>query len=119
MAVDQPEYWRSDAVDDRVTVLDIPDVLGRSRVFDVDVTLLVRVPAESPDPWHELRVDLDGRRQWSRRIASSNPGQTDGLDYHCRISLEAGRTLRVQAAAAAGKGIAIEQLFIEAREEGA
>jgi hypothetical protein len=112
----KPEYWCCDAGEESVAVLDIPGTLGRQRVFDVDVTLVVGVPAEAADPWHELRVDIDGQRQWSRKIPSHSPGQTDGLDYHCRTILEAGQSLRVQATVSS-LGSRVRQLLIEAREE--
>jgi len=109
------ELWRCDAGSATVAVVDIPGALDRRRTFDIDVTLVVRVPAEAEEPWHELRVELDGQQQWQRRIASHSPGHTDGLDYHCRIQLETGRSLRIRAAAAAG-GSSVQQLLIEARE---
>jgi hypothetical protein len=115
-AVAKPEYWCCDAGDEPVAVLDIPGTLGRQRIFDVDVTLVVSVPTESEGPWHELRVDIDGVRQWSRRIASHSPGQTDGLDYHCRRVLEPGQPLRILAIASS-QGSRVRQLLIEAREE--
>jgi hypothetical protein len=115
-AVAKPEYWCCDAGDEPVAVLDIPGTLGRQRIFDVDVTLVVSVPTESEGPWHELRVDIDGVRQWSRRIPSHSPGQTDGLDYHCRRVLEPGQPLRILAIASS-QGSRVRQLLIEAREE--
>lgn len=111
------EHWRCDAGSDSVAVLDIPGALDRRRVFDVDVTLLVSVPADAADAWHALSVELDGRQQWQRRIPSSSPGQTDGLDYHCRLTLEVEQALRVRAVAATGGGSRVRQLLIEAREE--
>lgn len=112
----QPETWRCDAGGHTVAVLDIPGSLDRSRTFDLDVTLLVRTPLDHPEPWHELKVEIDGRQQWQRRIPSHSPGQTDGLDYHCRVPLESGRALRVRALAAVG-GSRVERLLIEARED--
>jgi len=109
------ELWRCDAGSATVAVLDIPGALDRRRTFDIDVTLVVRVPAEAVQPWHELRVELDGQQQWQRRLGSHSPGHTDGLDYHCRIQLETGRSLRVRAAAAVG-GCRVQQLCIEAQE---
>ena len=84
-----PELWRTDAGGDSVAVLDIPGLNGRARVFDVDATLLVNVPAGADGAWLELTVEFDGKRQWNRRIPAHNPGQTDGLDYHQRLRLEA------------------------------
>ncbi|MDP2220951.1 MAG: hypothetical protein Q8K34_12215 [Hydrogenophaga sp.] len=112
----QAELWRCDAGSTTVAVLDIPGALDRHRTFDIDVTLVVRVPAESAPAWHELRVELDGQQQWQRRTASHSPGQTDGLDYHCRMRLETGRSLRIRATAAVD-GSRVQQLCIEARED--
>ena len=116
VAENRPELWRADSAGDAVAVLDIPASLSRSRDFDIDVTLVVNVPVEGMPAWHELNLEVDGRKQWSRRIASSSPGQTDGLDYHCRIHLQAERALRVRALAFT-QGAVVSSLFIEAREE--
>jgi len=110
------EHWRCDVGASSVAVIDIPASLDRRRTFDVDVTLVVRTPLEHPEPWHELTVELDGKRQWQRRVPSHSPGQTDGLDYHCRVQLESGRALRIRAVAATG-GSSVQQLLIEARED--
>jgi hypothetical protein len=112
-----PEHWRVDAGGDSVAVLDIPGALDRRRAFDVDVTLVVSVPAAPAKPWHALTVELDGRQQWQRRIPSSSPGLTDGLDYHCRLTLAVEQALRVRAVAAVGGGCRVRQLLIEAHEE--
>jgi hypothetical protein len=110
------EAWRCDVGAASVAVIDVPASLDRRRTFDVDVTLVVRTPLEHPAPWHELTVELDGKRQWQRRVPSHSPGQTDGLDYHCRVQLESGRALRIRAVAAAA-GSSVHQLLIEARED--
>ncbi len=112
----QAEVWRCDAGAASVAVLNIPGSLERHRSFDVDVTLVVRVPQPLAGAWHALTVELDGQQKWTRRIASNSPGQTDGLDYHCRIELPTGRALRVRAVAGAS-GSVIRQLVVEAREE--
>lgn len=112
-----PELWRTDAGTDSVAVLDIPGLNGRARVFDVDAFLLVDVPADVPSAWLELVVEFDGKRQWSRRIPASNPGQTDGLDYHQRLRLEAEQGVRVRAVVKT-RGVRVRQLLLEAREEG-
>lgn len=111
-----PEHWHIDTGGDSVAVLNIPGLLSRARVFDVDATLIVDVPADAKDPWHELNFELDGQRQWSRRIPSHNPGQTDGLDYHQRVRLEVGQGIRIRAVAKTN-GVRIRQLMLEAREE--
>ena len=112
----KPERWVCDAGGDTVAVLDIPAALDRARVFDIDASLLVRVPEDGPGAWHELAVEIDGRRQWTRRVPSHNPGQTDSLDYHWRLTLEAGRALRVRALAAV-RGSRVHRLCLEAQEE--
>lgn len=111
----QPERWCCDVGGATVAVLDIPGALDRRRTFDIDVTLVVRVPIGEDAPWHELSVELDGRQQWCRRITSHSPGQTDGLDYHCRVQLETGPSLRIRAVAGVG-GSSVLQLCIEAQE---
>lgn len=107
------EHWRCDAGSAPVAVIHIPAALSRPRTFDVDMTLLVRVP-EGGEAWHQLSVELDGQQQWQRRIPSHAP--SDGLDYHCRIRLEPGRALRIRAVAAVG-ACSVQQLCVEAREE--
>lgn len=77
----RPEHWQTDAGSDPVAVLNIPGLLSRARVFDMDATLIVAVPGAAQDAWLELTVEIDGQRQWNRRIAAHNPGQTDGLEY--------------------------------------
>ena len=111
-----PELWRTDVGGDSVAVLDIPGLNGRARVFDVDATLLVNVPADADGAWLELTVEFDGKRQWNRRIPAHNPGQTDGLDYHQRLRLEAEQGVRVRALVKV-KGVWVRQLLLEAREE--
>ena len=114
-AMAKPELWRTE-VADAVAVLHIPGALQRARTFDIDVSLLVRVPEDHAEAWHELTLEIDGKLQWQRRIASSCPGQTDGLDYHCRVRLEAGPALRIRAVAGT-RGAVVQRLHIEAREE--
>lgn len=112
----QPEHWVTDAGAEPVAVLTIPGLLSRARVFDVDATLIVDVPSETQGAWHELTVEIDGQRQWSRRIPSHNPGQTDGLDYHQRVRLEVEQGIRIRAVVKV-KGSRVKSLVIEAREE--
>lgn len=85
-------------------------------MFDVDAALLVDVPTGTDGAWLELTVEFDGRRQWSRRIPAHNPCQTDSLDYHQRLRLEAEQGVRVRAVAAV-KGVRLRELVIEARED--
>jgi hypothetical protein len=111
----KPELWRTE-VGDVVAVLNIPGALKRTRAFDIDVSLLVRVPENNDGAWHALTLEIDGQRQWHRQVPSSCPGQTDGLDYHCRVVLEAGPSLRIRALAGT-RGVVVQRLLIEAREE--
>lgn len=112
----QPEIWQTDAGSDPVAVLTIPGLLSRARVFNIDVTLWVDVPADAAGAWHEVRVEFDGQQQWSRRIPSHNPGETDSLEYHQRVRLETEQALRVRAVAKV-MGSRLRRLLIEAREE--
>lgn len=107
------EHWRCDAAGDSVAVLNVPAVLNRPRTFDIDVTLEVKVAPEARKAWHALVVEIDGRRQWGRRIDSHSPA--DGLDYHCRLTVESDQELRLRAMAEA-EGARIHRLVIEASE---
>jgi len=109
------EQWRSQSADG-VALLSIPGLNGRARVFDVDATLVVEVPEQATNAWMELTVEFDGQRQWSRRIAAHNPGQTDSLDYHQRISLDAEQGIRIRAVAQF-HGVRLRQLLLDARED--
>ncbi len=112
-----PEHWRV-AGPDGVAVLNVPGLNERARLFDVDVALLVNVPVDLQDgAWLELAVEFDGILQWSRCIPAHNPGQTDGLDYHQRVRLEAEQGLRVRAVANVKGGVRVRQLLLEARED--
>ena len=115
-AENPPEHWLVDAGAESVAVLSIPAMLSRARVFDIDATLTVSVPGDAEGAWHELSVEIDGQRQWSRRIPSHNPGQTDGLEYHQRVRLEVEQGIRVRAVVKV-KGSRVRQLMLEAREE--
>ena len=59
----RPEHWRADSAGDSVVVLDIPASLSRVRDFDIDVTLVVKVPVDGIQSWHELNLEVDGRKQ--------------------------------------------------------
>ena len=111
----RPELWRTE-VADSVAVMNIPGTSHRRREFDIDVSLWVSVPMDHPGPWHELVLEINGQQQWRRRIQSNCPGQTDGLDYHCRLALEAGPAMRIRAIAAS-HGAVVQRLLIEARED--
>lgn len=107
------EHWTCDAGGDSVAVLNVPAALHRSRTFDIDVSLEVQVGPTEPHPWHELVFEIDGRRQWGRRIDSHSPA--DGLDYHCRLTVESDQELRLRAIAQT-QGARIHRLVIEATE---
>lgn len=95
-----PEHWSVRTTDANVVVLTIPGALDRTRTFDVDVQLRVRLPAGAKKPELGLSLEIDGARQWSRTIVGSVPGEVDTLEYHCRLSLEPGRDARLRARAA-------------------
>lgn len=109
------EYWKYDAGTDSVALLVIPAALGRKRTFDLDATLLVSVRADVAERSHELAVEVDGQLLWTRRIPSHNPGETDSLEYHYRLTVEADADCRVRAKANC-KGSRVLSLVVEARE---
>lgn len=111
------EHWKYDAGTDSVAALVIPAALGRVRTFDLDATLFVHVLPEASDSWLELTVEVDGKQVWARRIQSSNPGETDGLEYHCRLAVEADADCRLRAKVNC-KGARVLSLTLEARETG-
>lgn len=112
----QAEHWQTAPGSAPIAVLDIPGLLSRVRVFDIDVMLIVDVPAAAQGAWLELGVEIDGRRQWSRRSPAHNPGHTDSLEYHQRVRLEASQGTRIRAVAAVN-GLRIRQLQVQAHEE--
>jgi hypothetical protein len=109
------EYWKYDAGTDAVAPLVIPGALGRARTFDLDATLQVHVLVDARDSWLELTVEVDGKRLWDRRIPGHQPGENDGLEYHCRLTVEADADCRVRARANC-KGARVLSLVVEARE---
>lgn len=116
MAEQSLEHWQVDAGDADIATLDIPPALGRVRRFHVDVRFVVACPEDGQDAWHAMTVEVNGRREWSRQIATHNPGQSDSLDYHFRVDVPEGASLRVRAATqvhAAGR----RRLAIEADEQ--
>jgi len=116
MPANRPERWALDAGDGDVAVLTIPAVLLRHRVFEIDVRFVVRNPAQDAQAWHALSVELDGKREWSRRLPTHPGTSTDSLDYHCRRELPAGQALRVLAVTQVGPGTRRQKLVIEAEE---
>ena len=109
------EYWKYDAGTDSVAALVIPAALARTRTFDLDAMLVVQVPADAPEGWLELTVEVDGKRLWSRRIPTHHPGDTDNLEYHHRLTIEADADCRVRAKAGC-KACRVLSLVVEARE---
>jgi hypothetical protein len=109
------EHWQVEVGDADVAVLHIPPTLGYSRRFAIDVRFVVQCPAEGVAAWHAMTIDVNGRREWSRQITTSNPGQTDSLDYHFRIEVAVGSALRVRAVTRI-KGAVRRRLCIEASQ---
>jgi hypothetical protein len=115
MAMPAAEQWQVDVGDADVATLHIPPTLARARRFHIDVRFVVLCPSEHSAAWHAMTVEVNGRREWSRQIATSNPGQTDSLDYHFRIELAVGAALRVRALTRV-QGAMRRRLIIEATE---
>ena len=115
MATPAAEQWQVDVGDADVATLHIPPTLARARRFHIDVRFVVQCPAESTAAWHAMTVEVNGQREWSRQIATSNPGQSDSLDYHFRVEVPLGSALRVRALTRV-QGAARRRLFIEAGE---
>jgi hypothetical protein len=106
------EHWALDAGAADIATLDIPPSAHRRRVFAIDVRFMVRATAAGA--WQSLSVELNGVREWSRRIATQGP--TDTLDYHCRRELDVGQALRVRALTQVG-GAQRVRLLVEAEEQ--
>ena len=115
MAHPAAEQWQIDVGDADVATLHIPPTLARARRFHIDVRFVVNCPAECNAAWHAMTVEVNGRREWARQIATSNPGQTDSLDYHFRSELAVGAALRVRALTRV-QGAMRRRLCIEAVE---
>ena len=114
-SADTPERWRVDAGAADVAVLDIPASAQRERVFEVDLRFVGRASATAAKAWQAMTVDLNGVREWARRIEMHAPGETDTLDYHCRVTVPLGRALRVRAVTQVG-GVQRVRLVVEAEE---
>lgn len=108
------ERWRADAGSADVATLDIPPSTGGTTTLDIDVRFVVTAPEAGG--WHELRVELDGAAQWSRRVPTQCLGQSDSLDYHCRVDGPAGKGLRVRGRTKVGGGCRRLQLTIEVEQ---
>lgn len=110
------EHWLADVGDADIAMLDVPPAIGRTRRFQVDVRFVVLCPADGTPASHAMTVEVNGRREWSRRIATANPGQTDSLDYHLQIDVPEGTALRVRATTTV-RAARRRQLRIEAEEQ--
>ncbi len=113
----RPERWTRDGGDAAEAVLDIPPDPLRERRFEISCTMTVRCPDDLTGAWHELAVLTNGAQQWRRRIASSNPGSLDSLDYRFTRPLAVGEALRVVLRCAT-RGVTRDRLLIEADEAG-
>lgn len=106
------ERWALDAGAADIATLDIPPSAHRRRIFAIDVRFAVR--ATAVHAWQALSVELNGVREWSRRVDTH--GETDTLDYHCRRELDIGQALRVRALTQLG-GARRVRLLVEAEEQ--
>ena len=113
----RPEHWSVDAADGDVAVLDIPPVVGRERGFEIDLRFGVRTPSPADGAWLSVALELDGAREWARRVDARCPGQVDTLDFHCRRRVPEGQPLRVRAVARAGGGARRLSLRLDAEEQ--
>ena len=111
----KPESWICQTREANVALVTIPGALNRTRVFDVDVQLLVRAPDAAVQAELGLSLDIDGSRQWGRTIPARTPNETESLEYHCRLVVEPGRDVRLRARAAV-KRAALQALNLSAVE---
>lgn len=95
----QPETWVTVIDRGSVATLVVPPHLSQRRTFDIDGVLWARIPAEGRAATLGLSVEVDGALQWSRQVAGQIPGELDTLEYHCRITVDATRQLRLRARA--------------------
>jgi len=109
------ERWTIDLEGADVATLDIPASAHHRRIFEIDVRFVVRAPGISCDAWHALTVEVNGAREWTRRI-STHGGGSDSLDFHCRRELMPGQALRVRALTQVGSAQRL-RLTIEAEEQ--
>jgi hypothetical protein len=118
MRATRPEHWSVDAGEADVATLTVPAVLGRDRVFEIDLRFVVRTPEQSGEPaaWLAVRLDLDGAQAWQRRIPAQCPGQTDNLEFHCRRTVAEGQALRLRAVTQVGGGARRHSLRLDAEE---
>ena len=119
----KPERWSVDAGGSGVAQLEIPPDLRRDRTFEISCSLAVAWRGsgsdededKEPAAWHGLTLRVDGRQQWSRRVAT-HPGPGDSLDYRFRHRLPAGESLRLVAASEVKRSVRLA-LLLSAEEE--
>ena len=114
-APSRPERWALDAGDAALATLHIPADAARERTFEIGCAMTVRLPADSREAWHRMGVQANGSQQWSRQIATSNPGSFDGLDYRFRRTVPVGESLRITVTVEC-RGARRRSLVIEADE---
>ena len=107
------EHWVEDGGDAAEALLVVPPDARRERRFEISIAFSVRCPDDLHGAWHELQVLADGKQLWHRRIATSNAGSSDSLDYRFSRSVPVGQALRVLARGAVS-GVARSRLLIEA-----
>ncbi len=110
-----PEHWSTSAGDLAQATLHIPADAQRERRFEIGIAMTVALPADGGSGWHQLTVLANGSQQWSRRVATHNPGAFDGLDYRFSRVVPVGQALKVQAHSG-GQGVRRRSLRIEADE---
>jgi hypothetical protein len=96
-AAERPERWGVDAGAAEVARLEIPPHASRGRGFEISVTFqVVWRGDDQAEAWHGLKLLVDGRQQWSRRVPT-HPGPSDSLDYRFRRTVPAGEPLKLVA----------------------
>ncbi len=91
------ESWAVATRDQTVVLLVIPGALGKTRRFQVDAQLLARIPEGASASELGMSLEIDGARQWSRSAPSMLGGQTDSMEYQCRLDIPPGRDTRLRA----------------------
>lgn len=118
--VPRSERWRAEAGSQGLLRLEIPPHASRERVFDIHCAIRVRLREARSDAWHRMVVQVDGRLEWERRLATQSPGETDGLEVHLRRRVPIGEGLRllVRSEVAVTQRLAIVIEAEEAEEQG-
>ncbi len=110
-----PERWTVNAADAAQASLVIPADARRERRFELACAMTVGLAETHPAAWHQMTVLANGVQQWSRRVATHNPGAFDGLDYRFARTVPVGQSLRVVVSVAC-QGGRRRSLVIEADE---